>query len=260
MIASLQNQKIKDAIKLRKRAQRDEKGLFIVEGARELELAMQAGFALATLFFYKDRLSRDADRILSNIKDRGNIFEINKPVFEKLAVREDSDGLVACVKYREFKLRDCRNSDLFFVVENIEKPGNLGALLRTADAFGVGGILLLSSVDIFNPNAIRASLGAVFTLPSVKLSNEELLAFCQEKKITLVGASPEADKAYYETDLARPLGLMLGEEARGLSPEAKRLCHEMVGIPMKGSVNSLNISVSGAIILSEALRQRTLIR
>lgn len=257
-ITSLQNQKIKDLIKLRESRQRRQTGLFLLEGARELERALLGGFTLSSLYICLDFLNPSAERLVESIDSRKKT-SISPEVFAKLAVREGSDGLVAVFEARHYTWADLSKSPepLFLVLEDIEKPGNFGALARTADGAGVDAIIVLDpKADIYNPNAIRSSVGGLFSRPILLMDHANFATHCLEHKIRILTASPFAKQHHFDADLRGALAIVLGSEAWGLSPAWQNLEHVPVKIPMLGLGDSLNVSVAGAVVIYEALRQR----
>jgi RNA methyltransferase, TrmH family len=256
LITSFSNEKIKNVVKLRKKSARAEAKTFVVEGAREILQAIDHGYR-ATTCFYSEILSSEAQKTLAKIQERNvTCFQVSKLVFPKLAVRENSDGLVVLFETRSASLRDIKDLRLLVVVEGIEKPGNLGALLRSCDGAGVGGVLILNDFDVFNPNVIRSSLGSVFSLPLVNVTKEELKRFLRENSIKMVGLTPEVKENYFDVRFEKNCAVLLGEEAEGMTETAKELCDVLVRIPMQGAMDSLNLSVAGSVVIFEALRQR----
>lgn len=259
-ITSPQNQRIKDTAHLREKSARRERGVFVVEGAREIDRALRSGFELEELFLAPDQFSTEAKELLKEHKlpDR-NMVEVTEPVFAKLAMRENKDGLFAVFKSRVVGLKDLkpRQNMLLVVLETVEKPGNLGAVLRTADGAGVDAIIVLDPrCDIFNPNAIRASVGAIFSVPVVECSAQEFLEYCKKNKIKLVATTPHTETFHYTANLSQSVAILMGSEAFGLSPELMDQSDIKIKIPMRGIGDSLNLSVAAAIVVYEALRQR----
>ena len=257
-ITSPQNQKIKDVIKLRESKARRQTGLFVLEGAREIDRALASSYVLKSLYVCHEVLSPEA-RDLGDRLDERLKLNITSEVFAKLAVREGSDGLVAVFEQRTFDFTSLPNKPdpWLLVLENIEKPGNFGALARSADGAGVDAIVVLDpKADPYNPNALRASVGALFTRPLIVTDHESFAAYCAAKKIRILTASPFAESYHFQADLRGPLAIVLGSEAWGLSPAWSKLENIPVKIPMQGLADSLNVSVAGAVILYEALRQR----
>lgn len=257
-ISSPQNPKIKEISRLRDSRERRSSGLFLVEGARELQRALAMQFVCRTLIICSELFSEEAQKIVS-LQPRDRCLDVSSAVFAKLAVREGSDGVLAVLEARRWGLSDLPTKPWVLVLENIEKPGNFGALARSADGAGVDAIVVLDPhADLYNPHAIRASIGALFSRPLVTCSPEEFAAFCREQRLPLVTASPFASRFHFEEDLSGSAAIVLGSEAWGLSPLWEKLEHKSVKIPMQGLGDSLNVSVAGAIILYESLRQRLL--
>ncbi|MDR2466003.1 MAG: RNA methyltransferase [Prevotellaceae bacterium] len=253
-IISLQNSRIKEAIRLRaKSGMRAERGMFPVEGRREISMATRGGYSIDSLFVCPE-LGAGCDF------PADKVFEVDARVFEKIACREDSDGLLALVKMRERRLSDIRLTDvpLVIIVERVEKPGNLGAILRTADAAGADAVVTCDpKCDWFNPNVIRSSLGCVFGVQIASCSPEEAFAWLRVNGIRSFAAELEASNNYCSEDFTGASALIVGAEATGLGEFWLRNADRRIRIPMRGAVDSLNVSVSAAVITFEAVRQRT---
>jgi TrmH family RNA methyltransferase len=204
---------------------------------------------------------REVEALVGNAaKPVGEVVAVSAAVFEKIAYRAAVPNAVALLRMRPTALADLTLPDcpMVLVVEQVEKPGNLGAMLRTADAAGAHAVLVCDPhTDLFNPNAIRASLGAIFTVPVVALSSGEAASFLRSQKIKIMATSLEAAKPLYDANLRQPLALVLGAEATGISPYWAAQADERLIIPMHGQVDSLNVSAAAAIVLFEAVRQRT---
>ena len=264
-LSSPQNPRIKQLLKLQqKSAERRALGLTLVEGLRELTIAVEAGVTVATLYTCPELAGKTGLAAVKNLfsggKDAPEWFEVTRPVFEKVAYREGSDGLLAVLKTPARTLTDLRlpANPLVIVLEAVEKPGNLGAILRTADAAPVDAVLIGDPrTDLFNPNVIRASIGCVFTVPTVAAPVADILAFLKEKGIRTHAAAlaPEA-RPYTKYDFQGPTALVMGTEADGLTPQMREACDETVIIPMMGRIDSLNVSVATAVLTFEAVRQR----
>jgi RNA methyltransferase, TrmH family len=264
-ITSPQNQRIKDVVKLGKRGTRDSLRLTVVEGIRECSLALAAGKHPQQVFLcppiLQDAHSSLRDTLLAAGVNPRDIFEVTRDVFAKLAYRGESGGIVLVLPYFARGLQDLHlpTQPLLLVLEGIEKPGNLGAILRTADAAGVHGVIVTAgATDIHNPNAIRASLGAIFTVPVVEASSVEAAAFLHSHQIHMVAATPHAEALYWDINLRDPVAIILGSEAEGLSQAWLDHAQSHVRLPMYGAVDSLNLSTATSVILYEALRQRSL--
>lgn len=253
-IDSLQNEKIKNIVKLREAGrERKKQGLFLIEGWREINLAIKGGVEIVNLFYCQDYIKAEL------AIDEEKLIEVSKKVFDKIAYRENPDGFLALAKTREEKLENIKLSHkpLIVVVSAVEKPGNLGAILRTADAAGADAVIINDpKTDIYNPNVIRASQGTVFTVPMVLNSIEETIKFCKNNKIKILATTSVAEKEYIEVDYTGGCAIVMGAEDKGLSEKWLKAASEKIKIKMRGQIDSLNVSVSTAIILFEALRQR----
>ena len=281
-ITSAQNPKIKNLLLLQEKSKaRKEQGLFVVEGRRELEHCLQAGFSVKTLFICKNlwpeellfaeasalflasgNNSFSGSEITKNLfsaESDVNVVEIPEGLYRKVAYRESTEGIIAEVEYKSLKLEDLRlpENPLVMVLESVEKPGNLGAVLRSADAAGVDAVIFCDPLtDLYNPNLIRASIGAVFTVPTVAASSEETIAFLQAHGIQILTAQLQDSSLYYDVDMRRGTALVMGTEATGLTDVWRKAASAHIRIPMLGRLDSLNVSVSAAILLFEAVRQR----
>lgn len=261
-ITSAQNPLIKQVGLLGAKArERRQEGLFVVEGLREASLALEAGYeALQVLFDPALTPADQVDALLS--RNRGPAPEqiaVQGTVFEKIAYRSGVPNVVVVMKMRYLLPEQVALPDqpLVLVLESIEKPGNLGAILRTADAAGVDAVLVCDpATDLFNPNAIRASLGALFTLPVLILSSQDALEWIRLHQIRIFATYLEASRSVYACDLTGSIALVMGAEATGISSFWVEKADERVIIPMQGKVDSMNVSASTAILLFEAVRQR----
>lgn len=258
IISSPANPKVKMAIKLSNDAKtRKKENLIVVEGEREINYAIAGNFEIQTLFCCED-LARNNYNILDKI-DKKKILYANKQIFQKMSYRENPDGYLALATPKYFTLDSLELSKdpLLIVLEKVEKPGNLGAILRTADGCGADAVILCEqATDIFNPNVIRASQGTIFTKQLAAASNQETIAWLKNKKIKALGAVVQTKKYHYESDLKNASALVFGAEDKGLSQEWLDVLDEKIKIPMKGEIDSLNVSNSAAVICYEALRQR----
>lgn len=258
-ITSLQNSKIKNIIRLHKAQERKEQQLFLVEGRKEIELALSAGYNMFSIFFCPELFEPNfnINAVLNKVE---NSFEITSEVFAKIAYREKSDGLMGVFKQRHLSINQLSagNNPLIIVLESVEKPGNLGAILRTADAASVSAVIVCDPrTDIFNPNIVRSSLGCLFTNKVVVCSNDEALHFLKKNNINIYSAAlhPES-KQYDQFDYKKPTAIVMGTEADGLSKFWLNNCNEKIIIPMLGKIDSLNVSNSTAILAYEIMRQR----
>lgn len=258
-ITSLQNNHIKNIVKLSKAKERKAQNLFILEGARELMLALSAGYTLDSVFICPELFDKtDYPEVLNTVPE--NIqYEVSQQVFEKIAYREGSDGLITLAKPKLHTLENLKlNKNPFIIIlEAVEKPGNLGAILRSADAAKVDAVIICDPLtDIYNPNAIRSSVGCMFTVPTAICSSEEAKIWLKENKITSYAAELRASNWYHEEDYTQPSAIIMGTEADGLTSFWLDNADKRIKIPMRGKIDSLNVSVSTAVITFEAMRQR----
>jgi TrmH family RNA methyltransferase len=252
-ITSLQNPKIKNVVLLSEKSkERNKQMLFPVEGKREINMAVSGGYEIDSLFLCPEFSEESSFHAK-------HVYEVNRKVFEKIAYRENSDGFLALMKMKSNSLYDISLSDNPFVIiiESVEKPGNLGAILRTADAANVDALIVCDpKSDLFNPNVIRSSLGCVFTVNTVTSASENAFEWLKKNNITVYAAELESSQWYYDEDYTKGSAIVMGTEATGLSDFWLDKADKRIKIPMNGKVDSLNVSVSTAIITFEALRQR----
>lgn len=264
-VTSIHNPTIKKYLTLREKA-RDRKklGLFVLEGKRELELALKKGYSIETLFYCPDIITNSETLSLIKIRsERPEILEISLEVYKKLVVRKTTEGVIAIVESKEHSLKTLvvqNKTPLILVAEAPEKPGNIGALLRTADAAKLDAVLIADYAgDLYNPNIIRSSVGCVFTVPIGIGSSKEILHFLKDRNIPLFAAALTASTHYDKVDFSLGGAIAVGTEATGLTHEFLMASQQNIIIPMEGEIDSMNVSVSAAIIIFEAKRQRGLI-
>ena len=261
LLSSVANPRVKAAASLRERRERDRTGLTLVDGARELARALDAGADVAEAFICEPLLAGpDARAALDRMAAHGTtIHSVTEPVFAKLAFGERAEGVVAVVHIPSLALAELAvpNDPLVVVLEGIEKPGNIGAVLRSADGAGVDALIVAGArTDPFNPNAIRASAGTIFHAHLAAASTSSTLAWLRERGLRIVATRVDADRLYTDVDLTGPLVIAFGAETDGLSAAWSDSDVEAVRLPMLGIADSLNVSVSAAILLYEARRQR----
>lgn len=253
-ITSLQNPRVKQIVRLRDdKRQRQQDGLMLVEGFDEISLALKAGHAPRTLLTAPALARRQIEEI------HAETITVSPAVFEKMSYRENPDGWLAVFPIPRISLEDLKLGEppLVIVAESIEKPGNLGAILRTADAARVDAVLVCDPrVDAYSPNVVRASRGALFTVPVVETKSAQALVYLQRRGIQILAATPSAEAEYMRQDLRHPLAVAVGTEDEGLSELWMEHADVRVKIPMLGKVNSLNVSIATALIVYEAIRQR----
>lgn len=260
-ITSLQNPRIKRLLRLRKRSERDEENIVMIEGYRELLRALNAGWPMEELYMAPSLFlgENEADLILK-AHDRGaKLFECSEGVFRKIAYRDRPDGLLALAPQAHYRLEDLGELEnpFLLVMVGIEKPGNLGTMLRSADGAGVDAVLLCDPVtDIYNPNTVRASVGTLFTVPVIESSYEECVPWLQAQGIPLLAATPHTDRSLYQTNLTGPVAIAVGSEMHGLDERWMTAADLKVSLPMRGIADSLNVSTAAALVLYETLRQR----
>ena len=281
-ITSAQNPKIKNLLLLQEKSrERKEQGLFVVEGRRELEHCIEAGYTVHTVFYCPeiadidlvDSPTRRGKNFSSPKKVEENLFsltplagranlnlvEIPASLYRKVAYRDSTEGIIAEVEAREHGLSSLElpENPLIVVLEAVEKPGNLGAVLRSADAAGASAVIICDPLtDLYNPNLIRASIGAVFTVPVASASSAEVIAWLKERGIAILTAQLQDSLPYYGTDMTGPVAIVMGTESTGLTQPWREAATSHIRIPMLGRLDSLNVSVSAALLLFEAVRQR----
>lgn len=267
-ISSLQNPKIKRLLALQqKSAERRKAGVFVVEGQRELMHCIAAGYKVEALFVCPEilfagdredlhRSNADVD-VKELLKSSPVAYEVTRAVYDKVAYRGGTEGIVAEVRPIVQTLDDLPSDGLYVVLESVEKPGNLGAILRSADAARVTAVIVCDPrTDLYNPNLIRSSIGAVFTVPTVACGSEECIAWLKGHGVAILTAQLQDSELYYNTDMRRPTAIVMGTEATGLTPAWREAADAHIRIPMLGKLDSLNVSVSAAILMFEAVRQR----
>lgn len=267
MISSLQNPFIKEMKKLKDRGYRDETALFLIEGYKELYRAFFNNVEIKVLFFCEELfLKNNEPWLIERIKaSKAKILSCKRNVFEKIAYRDRPDGLLAIAYQKHKGIEDLKKiimeaeNPFFVVTEHIEKPGNLGTILRSCDGVKVDAAIVCDPcTDIYNPNVVRASIGSLFTQPVIEASSDEIISLFKEKDIKIVATTPNTDKIYYEVNLKEKLAIIVGTEQYGLSKKWLENSDINVRIPMKGIADSLNVGAATTIMLYEVLRQRSL--
>jgi len=257
-ITSSLNPYIKSLVQLQEKAKaRRQSGTFLIEGQREIMLARKGGYAIETVLFLPDMLTE------SQVKDlagrQAELIEISKEVYQKLAYRDTTEGIIAIAQNKSLELKDLQLSDnpLVLVAEAPEKPGNIGALLRTADAANLDAVIIANpKSDMFNPNIIRSSVGCLFTNQIATGTTEEVITYLKSKNINIYCATLQDSTYYHTQDYSTPTALVVGTEATGLSDEWRNASTKNIIIPMQGEIDSMNVSVAAAILIFEAKRQR----
>ena len=258
IITSSQNPYIKSLLQLQEKAKvRNQTGTFLIEGKREISLAIKGGYRIDTLLFYPELISeKEINKLVPN---GTNIIEINKEIFEKLAYRESTEGVIAVANSKYFNLSDLKLNEnpLILIAEAPEKPGNIGALLRTADAANLDAVIIANpNGDLYNPNIIRSSVGCLFTNQIATGTTTEIISFLKDRNINFYCATLQNSTSYHTQDYTSPAAIVVGTEATGLSKEWRDAATQNIIIPMQGEIDSMNVSVAAAILLFEAKRQR----
>ena len=259
LISSLQNLSVKKIIKLSKSRERKLQNLFVVEGARELSLAKAGDYFIEEVYVCRELyVDSRYPKVLADMLME-NIIDITPSVFEKLSYRTSSDGIIALVRPKSHTLKAIQLSEnpFLIILESVEKPGNLGAILRTADAAAVDAVIVCDpQTDVYNPNVIRSGVGALFTVQTAVCTSQEAMQWLQDNSIVSFAAELEAAEFYQDVDFRNPSAIVMGTEAEGLTDEWLKFATQRIKIPMKGKIDSLNVSVSTAVLTFEAMRQR----
>lgn len=269
IITSAQNPKVKQLLQLQqKSSERRKSGLFVVEGKRELLHCVEAGYEVDTVFYcgpltpeggsHPEGFELRVDGQVHVIRGC-RTFEVSREVYEKVAYRGGTEGVIAEVRTRQLSLQALQlpSEPLIVVLESVEKPGNLGAILRTADAAGVDAVIVCDPLtDLYNPNLIRSSVGGIFSVPCIACSSEECIRFLKGNGIQILTAQLQDSSLYYDTDMKRATAIIMGTEATGLTSQWRAAADAHIRIPMLGRLDSLNVSTSAAILMYEAVRQR----
>ena len=258
-ISSIRNPKIKHILSLSKSGQRRKDKLFIIEGFREISRASVNNISFVSVFYCKDIIGKEAYSWVMEFKNKSEVFEVSKEVYAKISYRENVDGLVVMAQPSELSLDQLKTgkNPLIVVLETVEKPGNLGAILRTADAAGLDAVIICDpQTDIYNPNVIRSSVGCIFSNKVVVSDSDSVIKYLQRKNISIFSTALQDAIPYTVVDFTGPAAIILGSEAEGLSLKWRENADQLIKIPMAGIADSLNVSVSAAVIVFEAVRQR----
>lgn len=258
LISSTHNPKIKSLLSLEKPRERRKQQLFTIEGKKEIGLAREAGYKIGSLFFCEEIISLNELQALG-LSD-AFLVRVTKPVFEKIAIRENSGGVIAVAEMKPHGLNQLKLSTnpLVLVLESVEKPGNLGAILRTADAAGADAVISCDpQTDFYNPNVIRSSLGCVFTNRLATCTSQEAIGWLKKNSISIYCTYLNASIPYTDVDFKKPSAIVMGTEAAGLSELWVNNADANIIIPMHGKIDSLNVSTSAAVVVFEARRQRS---
>ena len=256
-ITSVQNPFIKSLALLQEKAKaRKQTGTFLIEGIREIELAIKGNYEIETILICFEVIEKSFN---PSIFQSLNTIEISKEVYQKLAYRDTTEGIIAVAKTKSHQLLDLQlpENPLILVMESIEKPGNIGAMLRTCDAAKVDAVIIANpKTDLYNPNMIRSSVGCLFTNQIATASTEETIAFLQQNNINFYSATLQNSTSYHTQNFTKPTALVVGTEATGLTEPWREKATQNIIIPMQGEIDSMNVSVAASILLFEAKRQR----
>lgn len=259
-ITSSQNPFIKSLVLLQEKAKaRKQSGQFLIEGIREIELAIKGNYQITTLLFVPEVFGETDVKKLITQNSSAEIIEISKEVYQKLAYRDTTEGIIAIAKTKSHALSELQlpENPLLLIMESIEKPGNIGAMLRTCDAAKVDAVLIADAkTDLYNPNMVRSSVGCLFTNQIATGTTDELIEFLQKNNINFYSATLQNSTSYHTQDFTKPTALVVGTEATGLSKTWREKATQNIIIPMQGEIDSMNVSVAAAILLFEAKRQR----
>lgn len=258
-ITSAQNSYIKNLLKLQdKSRERKKQGIFLIEGKREINLAIKSDYQIHTVLFVDNFLDKTEIEYFNS--DAIETIKVSKEVYQKLAYRNSTEGIIAVVKTKDASLNNIKfknENPLILIAESIEKPGNIGAILRTADAANIDAVLLANpKSDLYNPNIIRSSVGCVFTNQIATGTSEEIIAFLQENNINIYSATLQNSNQYHKKNYTKATAIVVGTEATGLSEIWRTKATQNINIPMQGQIDSMNVSVAAAIVIFEAKRQR----
>jgi RNA methyltransferase, TrmH family len=257
MITSSQNPKIKKILSLEKARERKRQNLFVIEGTKELDLALASGYNIDSVYYCPAII--DLSMIQTIVKDEQLLIPVDENVFSKIAYREGTGGVIALAEQKRHSLKtiELSSNPLLLVLEAVEKPGNLGAVLRTADAAGLDAVIICDPlVDFYNPNVIRSSVGCVFSNQLASASTEETIDWLKKNNISIFCTDLTASKPYHQIDYTKPCALIMGRESSGLSERWTSSSKENIIIPMRGKIDSMNVSTAAAVVIFEASRQR----
>ncbi|WP_276366125.1 RNA methyltransferase [Chryseolinea sp. H1M3-3] len=257
LITSVQNPKIKNILALEKARERNKQNLCVIEGIKELSLAVAGAYKISSVFYCPEII--ESDEVQTIVKDDQLLIPVQQNVFSKLAYRESTGGIIALAEQKKHALEtlELTPKPLLLVLEGVEKPGNLGAVLRTADAAGIDGVIICDPrVDFYNPNVIRSSVGCVFTNQIASATSAETIAWLKRKNIAIFCTYLKASKPYDDVDYTPATAIVMGTESVGLSDSWVENANENIIIPMQGKIDSMNVSTAAAVVIFEARRQR----
>jgi TrmH family RNA methyltransferase len=257
VITSPQNPKIKNILALEKARERKDQNLFVIEGRKELTLAVEGHYKITSVFFCPEIIQ--PEKLLSIVKQEQLLIPVEQNVFTKIAYRESTGGVIALAEQKQHHLSDLRlrKNPLVLILEGVEKPGNLGAMLRTADAAAVDAVIICDErVDFYNPNVIRSSIGCVFTNQIAASPSDKTIHWLKQNNIQILCTYLKASKNYTEVDFTKSSAIVMGTESLGLSAQWIENSTQNLIIPMQGKIDSMNVSTAAAVVIFEATRQR----
>ena len=258
-ICSAQNPLVKELVSYQKASNREQSASFLIEGIREVEKAIKAGYEISKVIFNQSYLI-DLD-LFKNLSDQCDLIQMDKKVFSKFACRDRVDNIVAVASLKSHHLVDLKlpEKPLIIVLESVEKPGNIGAVLRTCDAAGVDAVFICDAkTDLYNPNVVRSSLGCLFTNQIVVCSSSDAVTYFKENNIQVYVSHLESAENFFGLDYKQPTALVLGAESSGVSDYWLHAADQRIKIPMRGEADSMNVSNAAAVMIYEAFRQRSI--
>ncbi len=260
IITSSSNKLIKEIKLLHKKKDRWKKKSFFIEGIKSVEQCIKSGGKIKYIVYSSELLNRDIESFLSNAIDQNyNIYKLSEDIFKEISDTDNPQGILAVVEFNEYKLNDIFKEDNFFIIlDRVQDPGNLGTIIRTADAFGANGVIVTSGcVDVYNPKTIRSTMGSIFQIPIIHINDIiEAIDILKSKNINIISSSLDTDKYSYDIDFKRDCALVVGNEAKGISARVINASDKLVKIPMTGEAESLNAAVASGVLMYEVLRQR----
>jgi TrmH family RNA methyltransferase len=259
LITSKQNQRIKNLLHLQKHSERREQGVFIVEGVKEVEKAFESGYEIDSLYFCNDIVDPQKVKEIFRFELPSNTFEVSRDVYNRVAYRENSGGIIVLAKPKKHSLDQISlpSNPLILVIEGVEKPGNIGAIYRTADAAGVSAIVICDpGTDFYNPNAVRSSLGCIFTIPTAICQSIKAIEWLKSNSVKIYTSHLQAALPYHTVDFTKPSAIVMGTEATGVTDMWVKEADANIIIPMRGLADSMNVSTATAVLVFEACRQR----
>lgn len=256
-LTSTQNPKVKSLLALEKPRERKKQCLFRIEGMKEIRMALEAGYKIGNIFFCEALIS--VEEVKALVPEKTLLIPVSKDIFDKIAVRENSGGVIAVAEQKVHRLDEIKlgKNPLLLILESVEKPGNLGAILRTADAAGIDAVIICDpTTDFYNPNVVRSSIGCLFTNQVASATSEETMAWLNQNKINIYCTYLKASVPYHTIDYTKPCAIVMGTEATGLSDIWVKNSNANIIIPMHGKIDSMNVSTAAAVMVFEATRQR----